>query len=237
MARRPAELGHGTGAGTRGRPVLGARPSSIPDRRCPSSPNPSSSATGRCTACGPRRRRSSRRWPSARRRSRAGPGRSACSRPRRCSPRWRDRLRGTGIRVGAQDCHEHDTGAFTGEISALMVRDAGAAAVLVGHSERRHGLGETDDRVRAKAEAALACGLVVVLCIGETEAEWLAGETLERLAAPARRQPAARGARAAPDRRLRAGLGHRHRPECQQRRHRAEPRACARGAELAHGRR
>jgi triosephosphate isomerase (TIM) len=94
-----------------------------------------------------------------------------------------DRLRGTGIRVGAQDCHEHDTGAFTGEISALMVRDAGAAAVLVGHSERRHGLGETDDRVRAKAEAALACGLVVVLCIGETEAEWLAGKTLERLAA------------------------------------------------------
>src|SRR5690242_21006092 len=93
-----------------------------------------------------------------------------------------ERLRGTGIRVGAQDCHEHDTGAYTGEISALMVRDAGAEAVLVGHSERRHGLGETDGRVRAKAEAALACGLAVVLCIGETEAEWTAGRTLERLA-------------------------------------------------------
>ena len=93
------------------------------------------------------------------------------------------RLRGTGILVGAQDCHERDKGAFTGELSSLMLKDAGAESVIVGHSERRHGLGETDERVRAKAEAALACGLTVVLCIGETEAEWLAGRTLERLAA------------------------------------------------------
>jgi triosephosphate isomerase len=62
-----------------------------------------------------------------------------------------------------------------------MLKDAGAGAVIVGHSERRHGLGETDAMVRAKAEAGLTAGLVVVLCVGETEDEWLAGRTLERL--------------------------------------------------------
>jgi triosephosphate isomerase len=91
------------------------------------------------------------------------------------------RLQGTGILVGGQDCHEQAKGAFTGSIGAAMLADAGATAVLVGHSERRHGLGETDALVKAKAEAALAAGLLVVLCIGETEAEWLAGRTIERL--------------------------------------------------------
>jgi triosephosphate isomerase len=90
-------------------------------------------------------------------------------------------LAGTGILVGGQDCHEQPKGAFTGSISAPMLQDAGASAVIVGHSERRHGLGETDALVKAKAEAALAAGLLVVLCIGETEAQWLADQTLEVL--------------------------------------------------------
>jgi triosephosphate isomerase (TIM) len=93
------------------------------------------------------------------------------------------RLRGTGVLVGGQDCHERAEGAFTGSVSAAMLRDAGAEAVILGHSERRHGLGETDALVRAKAEAALAAGLLAVVCVGETEAEWEAGRTLERLAA------------------------------------------------------
>lgn len=93
------------------------------------------------------------------------------------------RLAGTGILVGGQDCHSEAKGAFTGSISAPMLKDAGAAAVIVGHSERRHGLGETDALAKAKAQAALAAGLLVVLCIGETEAQWLAGDTLKVLAA------------------------------------------------------
>jgi triosephosphate isomerase len=84
---------------------------------------------------------------------------------------------GRGLLVGGQDCHAEAKGAFTGSISAPMLRDAGAEAVIVGHSERRHGLGETDAMVRAKAAAALAAGLLVVLCIGETEAEREAGRT------------------------------------------------------------
>ncbi len=91
------------------------------------------------------------------------------------------RLAGTGIIVGAQDCHERASGAFTGEISAAMVRDAGATAVILGHSERRHGLGESDARVRSKVAAAQAEGLTIVLCIGETEAEWQAGRREEVL--------------------------------------------------------
>jgi triosephosphate isomerase len=92
-----------------------------------------------------------------------------------------ERLAGSGILVGGQDCHERLAGAFTGSISAAMLADAGASAVILGHSERRHGLGESDALVRAKVEAALAAGLAVVLCIGETEAERDAGRTLARL--------------------------------------------------------
>jgi triosephosphate isomerase len=93
------------------------------------------------------------------------------------------RLAGTGILIGGQDCHEQAKGAFTGSISAAMLKDAGATAVIVGHSERRHGLGESDALVKAKAEAALAAGLLVVLCVGETEAQWLDGSTLAVLEA------------------------------------------------------
>lgn len=91
-------------------------------------------------------------------------------------------LEGSGILVGAQDCHEAAKGAFTGSVSAAMIADAGASAVIVGHSERRHGLGESDAQVRAKAVAALAAGLsTIVICIGETEAEYLAKQTLDVL--------------------------------------------------------
>jgi triosephosphate isomerase len=92
-----------------------------------------------------------------------------------------DAVAGRGIVVGGQDCHAEAKGAFTGSISAPMLADAGAGAVIVGHSERRHGLGETDSMVRAKAAAGLASGLLVVLCVGETEAERLAGRTIEVL--------------------------------------------------------
>jgi triosephosphate isomerase (TIM) len=92
-----------------------------------------------------------------------------------------ERLRGTGIIVGGQDCHESQRGAFTGSVSASMLQDAGASAVLVGHSERRMKLGESDELVRSKAEAAIEVGLVVVLCIGETEEERRLGLTSKRL--------------------------------------------------------
>jgi triosephosphate isomerase len=75
------------------------------------------------------------------------------------------------IGVGGQDCHVEAAGAFTGDISAPILVDAGADFTIVGHSERRALHGETDQLVRAKAEAALAAGLDVILCVGETEAE------------------------------------------------------------------
>lgn len=79
------------------------------------------------------------------------------------------------IGVGGQDCHARESGAFTGDISAVMLKDAGADFTIVGHSERRSIHGETDADVRAKAEAAQAAGLGVILCVGETEAERDAG--------------------------------------------------------------
>ena len=75
------------------------------------------------------------------------------------------------IGVGGQDCHVEASGAFTGDISAPMLADAGADFAIVGHSERRALHGESDAIVRAKAEAAQAAGLGVILCVGETEAE------------------------------------------------------------------
>jgi triosephosphate isomerase (TIM) len=85
---------------------------------------------------------------------------------------------GSALAVGGQDCHPKASGAHTGDISALMLKDVGASHVILGHSERRADHGETDALVRAKAEAALAAGLVAVVCIGETEAERDAGQTL-----------------------------------------------------------
>ena len=72
------------------------------------------------------------------------------------------------IGVGAQNCHHEDGGAHTGDISAAMVADAGAKFVILGHSERRDGHGETNANVKAKVEAALAAGLRVILCCGES---------------------------------------------------------------------
>ena len=79
------------------------------------------------------------------------------------------------IGVGAQDCHAADGGAHTGDISAAMLKDAGASFCIVGHSERRADHGETDAVVRAKAEAALNVGLGVIICVGESEAQRDAG--------------------------------------------------------------
>ena len=86
--------------------------------------------------------------------------------------------KGTDVMVGGQDCHAKASGAHTGDISAAMLRDAGAGHVILGHSERRADHGETDGDVRAKAEAAGAAGLIRVICVGETEAERDAGTTL-----------------------------------------------------------
>jgi len=84
----------------------------------------------------------------------------------------------SGLLVGGQDCHAKASGAHTGEISAEMLRDAGASHVIVGHSERRTDCGETDAIVRAKAAAAWRAGLLPIVCIGETLAEREAGRTL-----------------------------------------------------------
>lgn len=87
--------------------------------------------------------------------------------------------RGSTILLGAQDCHVAASGAHTGDISAEMVKDAGATAVIVGHSERRADHGEVDRIVRAKAVAAHRAGLVAIVCIGETKGQRLAGITLD----------------------------------------------------------
>src|SRR5271155_1774870 len=86
------------------------------------------------------------------------------------------KIRGGKLSLGAQDCHPKPSGAFTGDISAPMLKDAGATYVIVGHSERRTLHHETDELVRAKAEAALKAGLVAIVCVGETHAERQAGE-------------------------------------------------------------
>jgi triosephosphate isomerase len=90
---------------------------------------------------------------------------------------------GTPVAIGSQDCHPEAYGAHTGDISAEMLKDAGASYVIVGHSERRIDHGESDACVAAKAAAALRAGLKVILCVGETEAERAAGQAEARVAA------------------------------------------------------
>ncbi len=87
-----------------------------------------------------------------------------------------------GLSLGGQDCHAAKSGAHTGDLSAEMLRDAGATAVIVGHSERRADHGETDAIVRAKAEAAHRAGLIAIVCVGETEGQRRAGQTLKVIA-------------------------------------------------------
>jgi triosephosphate isomerase len=91
--------------------------------------------------------------------------------------------RSGGLIVGAQDCHQEDSGAHTGNVSAVMLKEAGARLVIVGHSERRADQGETDEIVRAKAENALRHGLITIVCVGESEEERLAGRAIERVTA------------------------------------------------------
>ena len=86
-------------------------------------------------------------------------------------------LSGTRVRLGAQNCHWEREGAFTGEVSATMLADAGCAFVLVGHSERRTHFGETDAWCSRKVRAALDAGLKPILCVGESQAERDAGQT------------------------------------------------------------
>ncbi|MEI4262414.1 triose-phosphate isomerase [Roseovarius sp. D0-M9] len=86
---------------------------------------------------------------------------------------------GSAVAIGAQDCHPEDAGAHTGDTSAPMLADAGASAVILGHSERRADHGETSDLVRAKAQAAHAAGLVAIICVGESLEQREAQNTLD----------------------------------------------------------
>src|SRR4051812_29346457 len=86
-----------------------------------------------------------------------------------------EKAKGKGVAVGAQDCHPNASGAHTGDLSAEMLKDAGASAIIVGHSERRADHGESDALVRQKAEAAWRAGLTAIVCIGETRVQRDAG--------------------------------------------------------------
>ena len=91
---------------------------------------------------------------------------------------WRATQTAAGrIAIGGQDCHPDICGAFTGDISAEMLRDAGATAVIVGHSERRQFHGEGNDLIAAKAQAAWRAGLLAIICVGETQAERSGGRS------------------------------------------------------------
>jgi triosephosphate isomerase len=87
--------------------------------------------------------------------------------------------RGSRVRIGAQDCHPEPAGAYTGDISAEMLADAGAVMVILGHSERRSYHKETDAQVRVKTLAAWRAGMTAVVCIGETRAEREGRQTLD----------------------------------------------------------
>jgi L-erythrulose 1-phosphate isomerase len=93
-----------------------------------------------------------------------------------------DLLKGTRVKVGAQNMHWADQGAWTGEVSPLMVKDCGAVLVELGHSERRTHFGETDETVGLKVQSALKHGLTALVCIGDTRAEYEAGATADVLA-------------------------------------------------------
>ena len=86
-------------------------------------------------------------------------------------------VKGTNIQVGAQNIHWAEKGAFTGEISAAMLKEAGTAYAIIGHSERRQYFGETDETVNSRTKAALAAGIVPIICVGESLAQRENGET------------------------------------------------------------
>jgi triosephosphate isomerase len=112
----------------------------------------------------------------------AGVGQEATVRVAVCPPalylqKIDEALANTPIGLGAQNLHWEPKGAFTGELSAAMLQDVGCTHVLIGHSERRHGLGETDEMVNRKLKAALAAGLIPIVCVGELLAEREGGQT------------------------------------------------------------
>ena len=130
----------------------------------------------------------------------------------RISARSQALLQGSAIAWGAQDCSAHDAGAFTGEVSAAMLAEFGCRYVIVGHSERRAMHGETDRLVADKAQRALAAGLTPIVCVGETLAEREAGADQAVVARQLGAVTDTLGAAVGRDRRrLRAGLGDRHR--------------------------
>lgn len=88
-------------------------------------------------------------------------------------------LANTNVAVGSQDCHPKGQGAHTGDVSAAMLRDAGATWVILGHSERRQNHGETDELVREKVLAAVEAGLTPIVCVGETEEQRTSGQETE----------------------------------------------------------
>ncbi|MDP5216552.1 triose-phosphate isomerase [Ruegeria sp. 2205SS24-7] len=90
---------------------------------------------------------------------------------------------GSAVTIGGQDCHAAASGAHTGDISAAMLMDAGAGSVILGHSERRQDHGESDANVRAKTEAAVAAGLIAIVCVGESLEQREAGQTLDVIGA------------------------------------------------------
>jgi len=93
----------------------------------------------------------------------------------------RDELKGSFIKLSAQNAHWIEQGAFTGEVSVPLLRDVGCDYVIVGHSERRQFFGETDETVNKRARAVLDCGISVIICVGETLEERKAGKTLQRI--------------------------------------------------------
>jgi triosephosphate isomerase len=92
-----------------------------------------------------------------------------------------DVIHRTGIQLGAQDVFWKDSGAFTGEVSPYMLKDVGCDWVIIGHSERRNILKETDDMIREKIHSSLKAGLKVILCVGETEEERAKGKTVKTI--------------------------------------------------------
>jgi triosephosphate isomerase len=107
-----------------------------------------------------------------------GPARVAICPPSILLHRMSEALKGTRVLIGGQDAHADDAGAFTGDVSAEMLADAGAQLVILGHSERRDSYRETDELVSRKVLAALRHGLEPIVCVGETLAKREAGEAL-----------------------------------------------------------
>jgi triosephosphate isomerase len=114
---------------------------------------------------------------------RAGAGDAACDLlvcpPFLHLPAVAEVLRGSGVALGGQDCHQALQGAHTGDIAAPMLRDVGASYVILGHSERRQNHGEIDEIVREKTETALRSGLIPIVCVGETDEQRQSGQETE----------------------------------------------------------